>query len=118
PCSTPTRPACPLFFCPAEDGIRDPLVSGVQTCALPIAGRPRWGRRAADSHPAPRARPAASGPPGPAPTPAGPPRFPALPTRGARSEERRVGQEGRVGGSAKRAERRKEHMTAAGYYRR
>src|SRR5207247_6871823 len=24
------------FFCQAEDGIRDPLVTGVQTCALPI----------------------------------------------------------------------------------
>src|SRR6266536_5097520 len=29
---------CPLlfFFFQAEDGIRDPLVTGVQTCALPI----------------------------------------------------------------------------------
>src|SRR6266849_10884341 len=26
----------PLFFFQAEDGIRDPLVTGVQTCALPI----------------------------------------------------------------------------------
>src|SRR5438105_3202914 len=25
-----------LFFFQAEDGIRDPLVTGVQTCALPI----------------------------------------------------------------------------------
>src|SRR5207247_6039914 len=25
------------FFCQAEDGIRDPLVTGVQTCALPIS---------------------------------------------------------------------------------
>src|SRR6266536_3985510 len=36
-----------LFFFQAEDGIRDPLVTGVQTCALPIfthrfrAGSPR-----------------------------------------------------------------------------
>src|SRR5215207_10541297 len=29
-----------LFFFQAEDGIRDPLVTGVQTCALPI-----WRRR-------------------------------------------------------------------------
>src|SRR5207247_4582420 len=28
-----------LFFFQAEDGIRDPLVTGVQTCALPISGR-------------------------------------------------------------------------------
>src|SRR5207247_8214758 len=27
---------CFLFFFQAEDGIRDPLVTGVQTCALPI----------------------------------------------------------------------------------
>src|SRR6266536_3810434 len=30
-----------FFFFQAEDGIRDPLVTGVQTCALPIwLGRP------------------------------------------------------------------------------
>src|SRR5438105_13387453 len=28
-----------LFFFQAEDGIRDPLVTGVQTCALPILSR-------------------------------------------------------------------------------
>src|SRR6266536_5767190 len=51
-----------FFFFQAEDGIRDPLVTGVQTCALPIypplsapalstgravpagLGRHRWGR--------------------------------------------------------------------------
>src|SRR5438105_5433864 len=27
---------CLIFFFQAEDGIRDPLVTGVQTCALPI----------------------------------------------------------------------------------
>src|SRR5258708_9797640 len=50
-----------LFFFQAEDGIRDDLVTGVQTCALPISGRCRrpWtrptgcGSRAA---PVPRAR--------------------------------------------------------------
>src|SRR5438105_15927701 len=30
-----------LFFFQAEDGIRDPLVTGVQTCALPISRRPQ-----------------------------------------------------------------------------
>src|SRR6266536_3762926 len=36
--SYPTRPLAtnPIFFFQAEDGIRDPLVTGVQTCALPI----------------------------------------------------------------------------------
>src|SRR5438105_9886311 len=28
---------CRFFFFQAEDGIRDPLVTGVQTCALPIS---------------------------------------------------------------------------------
>src|SRR5687767_15435695 len=30
---------CLCFFFQAEDGIRDKLVTGVQTCALPILGR-------------------------------------------------------------------------------
>src|SRR6266404_8427742 len=30
-----------FFFFQAEDGIRDKLVTGVQTCALPISGLPR-----------------------------------------------------------------------------
>src|SRR2546425_8811043 len=29
-----------FFFFQAEDGIRDKLVTGVQTCALPISGAP------------------------------------------------------------------------------
>src|SRR5438552_15893635 len=29
-----------FFFFQAEDGIRDDLVTGVQTCALPISGMP------------------------------------------------------------------------------
>src|SRR5574342_242326 len=33
-----------VFFFQAEDGIRDPVVTGVQTCALPIFLRfPFWG---------------------------------------------------------------------------
>src|SRR5438105_12374531 len=28
-----------FFFFQAEDGIRDPLMTGVQTCALPISAR-------------------------------------------------------------------------------
>src|SRR5205823_7542314 len=31
-----------FFFFHAEDGIRDKLVTGVQTCALPILVRFRW----------------------------------------------------------------------------
>src|SRR2546427_3123389 len=33
-----------FFFFQAEDGIRDLTVTGVQTCALPIARRFRWSR--------------------------------------------------------------------------
>src|SRR5438552_19044839 len=64
-----------LFFFQAEDGIRDDLVTGVQTCALPISQR----------NPAPggstfrREHPKDS-------------RF-CLPQLAARSEERRVGKE-------------------------
>src|SRR5258708_15210476 len=32
-----------FFFFQAEDGIRDDLVTGVQTCALPISASGRWG---------------------------------------------------------------------------
>src|SRR5205823_12179221 len=35
-----------VFFFQAEDGIRDKLVTGVQTCALPISGRTRPGTTA------------------------------------------------------------------------
>src|SRR2546425_1538126 len=31
-----------FFFFQAEDGIRDKLVTGVQTCALPILAHGRW----------------------------------------------------------------------------
>src|SRR5207244_8685314 len=34
------RGLCLIFFFQAEDGIRDDLVTGVQTCALPISHRP------------------------------------------------------------------------------
>src|SRR6266536_2722184 len=39
--SPPLRAYCFFFFFQAEDGIRDPLVTGVQTCALPIS---QWQR--------------------------------------------------------------------------
>src|SRR2546425_12417626 len=37
---------CIFFFFQAEDGIRDKLVTGVQTCALPISPSRRRGRDA------------------------------------------------------------------------
>src|SRR2546423_14030965 len=35
------RSSC-IFFFQAEDGIRDKLVTGVQTCALPISHQAAW----------------------------------------------------------------------------
>src|SRR5205823_7728987 len=81
-----------VFFFQAEDGIRDKLVTGVQTCALPIctcaspianASRTRHprGRGVRD-----RRRTRTTGP------------RPARPGLGARSEERRVGKEVCSGG--------------------
>src|SRR5687767_16030199 len=81
------------FFFQAEDGIRDKLVTGVQTCALPISAFRRssvlaWALR----------------PTGPAATEASAPRVNLPPTiestpRLVRSEERRVGKECRSGGA-------------------
>src|SRR5438105_13390842 len=72
---------CFCFFFQAEDGIRDPLVTGVQTCALPIYSRRR---RRPVGPPAPSARMKRRG-------------FAGKPWAKAaeaiRSEERRVGKE-------------------------
>src|SRR5260364_171583 len=65
------------FFFQAEDGIRDELVTGVQTCALPISGPARsWRRRTPERR--------------------GPCRSPARDW--GRSEERRVGKSVDLGG--------------------
>src|SRR2546425_3403314 len=84
-----------FFFFQAEDGIRDKLVTGVQTCALPIScsgtrdaptsvsRRPRQPRARAGSPGRVRERPRSRGAGGPAPR-----RAPAEPSRpGARSPE-------------------------------
>src|SRR5947208_6404473 len=116
--SPPARQSAPgslsNFFFQAEDGIRDDLVTGVQTCALPIsptrAKRPGPACRTADG--AARAeRGRALSDPGrrsahaavrPASAQHGAPDPPDLARRGGRarrSEERRVGKECRTGGS-------------------
>src|SRR5207244_9058972 len=41
-----------FFFFQAEDGIRDDLVTGVQTCALPICQKTRHSFGAGSIHPA------------------------------------------------------------------
>src|SRR5690348_17505917 len=102
-----------FFFFQAEDGIRDGRVTGVQTCALPISRLPRrrhgggradpgdgalglshardqrparahalWCRRAKPAYLWPRTRRCLR----------------SRPCRGGRSEERRVGKEGRTRG--------------------
>src|SRR5206468_7466773 len=46
-----------FFFFQAEDGIRDLIVTGVQTCALPISAAPAFGGRGSvRDHPAARRR--------------------------------------------------------------
>src|SRR5206468_5729428 len=92
-----------FFFFQAEDGIRDLIVTGVQTCALPISrdreGRPGAARRRAGrAQPVaqPRARDgAARGGPRSGASGRAPP--PADEADEGRSEERRVGKEGRAG---------------------
>src|SRR5438552_18914367 len=82
---------CIFFFFQAEDGIRDDLVTGVQTCALPIC-RSRGGR-------APPRR-AIGGPELPG-------------RRDGRSEERRVGKECRSRWSPYHEKKKtEEHLSA------
>src|SRR5438105_10203630 len=93
-----------VFFFQAEDGIRDPLVTGVQTCALPICaagvGEPGPVARGADARVRPPAAPGEAGVrrrARPDPLLRG---VRAEPAGRARSEERRVGKECRSGGWA------------------
>src|SRR2546425_7102140 len=79
-----------FFFFQAEDGIRDKLVTGVQTCALPISDRPRATRRVPA---APRLFPSTFCFSQKMPRRLFPVRRRALHPPIARSEERRVGKE-------------------------
>src|SRR5205823_10304359 len=91
---------CVFFFFQAEDGIRDKLVTGVQTCALPISSKEeppgssrRLGLQAASSTAAPGAGRAGTR------QRRSPVRFSVTgsprssSSRAVRSEERRVGKE-------------------------
>src|SRR5690625_7426284 len=100
-----------VFFFQAEDGIRDGHVTGVQTCALPILPMTM---RAILSTSGSGESPAMREPRAKTPTPMTksrprPKRSPARPaaTR-KRSEERRVGKEGRGGGWAETYKKRGE----------
>src|SRR2546430_17684347 len=88
-----------LFFFQAEDGIRDLTVTGVQTCALPIFTRARARSDQATTLRPPSGRYTLFRPP-PALIPAPLASTTAAAAAGAaggpaRSEERRVGNEGR-----------------------
>src|SRR5207244_8503165 len=93
-----------FFFFQAEDGIRDDLVTGVQTCALPISGAEQIGRGLSKR---PRRAEvelirAGHGSDRPVLAPVGGPGVSALCAADPcdlRSEERRVGKEGRSWGS-------------------
>src|SRR5207247_6483858 len=91
-----------FFFFQAEDGIRDPLVTGVQTCALPISSPPQV------PTPGVASASVSTGPPATAtflslPSAKNPIHCPSgekngviassVPAIGLRSEERRVGKE-------------------------
>src|SRR5688500_19302575 len=92
---------CVFFFFQAEDGIRYYKVTGVQTCALPISAEGRGGPREVRDAPGRGGAPDAR-----ARRAAGRAREHPLPARRdgerrrvrARSEERRVGKEGRSRG--------------------
>src|SRR5206468_10000563 len=96
---------CVFFFFQAEDGIRDLIVTGVQTCALPISLQ-----RKADIKTPRRRRASARCPPAVTSddrrlSPASAPRHraPAVRrVRARRSEERRVGKECRSRGAPER----------------
>src|SRR5262249_58781083 len=108
------------FFLQAEDGIRDWSVTGVQTCALPIyvSGPPAPGPapllradrgRRQHRHAPPQARPARRTTLRPAPGLVGQTGPRPHQPRQRRSEERRVGKEGRT-----RRERAQETSTETG----
>src|SRR5207247_8085796 len=83
------------FFFQAEDGIRDPLVTGVQTCALPISSISARSRMKLSITPSKISRRKRGDLMTSILCPR--PRLSQLSTQGAsRSEERRVGKECRV----------------------
>src|SRR5207245_3996795 len=98
-CALPSRalgivPLCAFFFFQAEDGIRDATVTGVQTCALPISFGLRLGLESIGLY-------GPGGVRGFNPQSAGNVRIDGLYFDQQRSEERRVGKEGRSRRSAR-----------------
>src|SRR5690348_18299034 len=96
-----------FFFFQAEDGIRDGRVTGVQTCALPTQGGAPLGDGISiwPTVPSPTALPQFAAQIGAQLRPAG---------RKPRSEERRVGEEGRSRGGAYQLKKKMEAMVRLG----
>src|SRR5256885_4889705 len=90
-----------IFFFQAEDGIRDYKVTGVQTCALPISS-PLTALRAAAGRQTPSPSSRAAYRQSPRSLPA---RCPCAAR--PRSEERRVGKEGRSRGAPDHLKKKK-----------
>src|SRR5205085_8765245 len=101
------------FFFQAEDVIRDLTVTGVQTCALPISCSPAGGGRSVSAAwPCSRPRRLPSQPVASTPLTGRPPGASAAPRAiCTRSEERRVGKEGRTRWSADQYELRHSTKT-------
>src|SRR5205085_3614213 len=91
----PVEPWCHYFFFPADDGIRDLTVTGVQTCALPICATSS-GAGAVVSRETATGAGRAAGAAGAAVSGVGSSNQSARSKR-IRSEERRVGKEGGAG---------------------
>src|SRR5947208_13017129 len=90
-----------FFFFQAEDGIRDDLVTGVQTCALPICDGGRLPGRRGSLPPSPRSSER---------------RVPRATSsrrdrRRERSEERRVGKECRSRGAPENEKKKRKRET-------
>src|SRR5699024_12152752 len=104
-----------IFFFQAEDGIRDRNVTGVQTCALPISDKPEKTEiSAARTAPADDNRPETTTSQKNVP-PYAQLRVPARQAQVGRSEERRVGKEGRARGEPEHEKKkREERKTGAG----
>src|SRR5437764_2860954 len=105
-----------VFFFQAEDGIRDTSVTGVQTCALPISMSWSWASaRSSSTSPtrtaSPRRRRSSPLMPPPIRDRAGSSAAAGTRRAGIRSEERRVGKEGRYGCS--RDHEKKKQRTKA-----
>src|SRR2546430_3863120 len=104
-----------FFFFQAEDGIRDLTVTGVQTCALPISGAPRsWGAAVSAVAASASASVFSCTKLFVATLPQGR-RFPVsrarLASRERRSEERRVGEEGRSRWSPDHLKKKKKKVS-------